>query len=116
YRERIQLPSHVSLVGAGAEKTTIDGDGGGDVVTLNGTTDAQIRGFWLTGAAPAANGGATVRVQAHANNVEITRDIITGAGTGVNVGDGSKATVDFNTLFDLGGDGVVVWNSDVRVT
>lgn len=57
YNERVQLQQNVSLVGAGADQTILDGEGlGQDLIDFSGARNSLVRGFTLRNVGPRADG------------------------------------------------------------
>ena len=94
YAEHLTVPSHVRLVGVGAEQVTVDAGGTGSAVTLNGVVDVEVRGLRLRGAsAPALHAlGAS-------NTITVSRNLIANnASNGVRFDGGATGVLKFNTL------------------
>ena len=108
--DRIIVPSHVNLIGSGADQTTLVGDGTDSTVTVNGGTQVEVSGFTLSGSG-LTSGAAGVALTNAANGVMVTRDIIKGNLAGVSVTGGSSAQVSFNTIVNNSGDAVDVAGS-----
>lgn len=103
YPERVVVPSHVSLVGTGADEVTIDAGGSGVPVTVDSGISVEVRGLTLSGAVAA---GAGVVVDAASSSVHIARNLITGnAGGGVIFAGRSSGTATFNTVVNNSGAG-----------
>ncbi len=94
YAENLRVPSHVHLIGSGADETTVDGSGGSPV-TLLGVIEAQVSDFTLTGTAGSA---AAVYVAGASNSVAITHNVIRGNAFGVRFEGRSSGLVSFNTI------------------
>jgi parallel beta-helix repeat protein len=77
YRENVKIQKDVSLIGAGADKTTIDGGGNGSVVTAEYIkSPTKISGFTITnGKATGGGGGFLIR---WCSSLTIENNIITG--------------------------------------
>ncbi len=104
--ERVSVPSHVQLLGSGAERSTIDAGHAGSAVTLDGVVESGVSGFTLQGADA---GGAGVSVAHASNQVRISRNVIRqNASQGVRWSGRSSGSVAFNTIVDNGGAGVLV--------
>ena len=105
YAERVTVPSHVRLVGLGAEQTTIDAGNAGSAVTFDGAIDAGVSGLTLQNT---SSGGAAVDVKNASSSITIARDIIrANAGPAVRFAGRSSGAVSFNTIADNTGNGVV---------
>lgn len=102
YMETVAVPSHVRLVGSGAEFTTIDAENGGSAVTFAGVVESQLSGFTVQNA-----GGAGVEIKGASNGITIERNVMLGnASHGVSLEGSSSAEVLFNTIVNNGGAGV----------
>lgn len=109
YPERVVVPSHVSLVGTGADDVTIDAGGSSSPVRVQGGISVEVRALTLTGSAP---GGGGVVVDGASSGVHISRNLIAGnAGSGVAVAGRSTGAATFNTVVDNGGPGYVALGS-----
>ncbi|MCW5852638.1 MAG: hypothetical protein KIT87_21380 [Anaerolineae bacterium] len=97
YNEHVVVPSYIHLVGSGAEQTTINGGGTGDVVTLNGAVQAEVRGFTLTGSGTGAT-NAGIRVAGASNTVSLSRNILRGNRVGILFAGGATGEAQFNTI------------------
>jgi parallel beta-helix repeat protein len=107
YMETVAVPSHVRLVGSGAEFTTIDAGNGGSAVTFTGVIDSQLSGFTIQNA-----GGAGVELKGASNGITIERNVMLGNAThGVSLEGSSSAEVLFNTIVNNGGAGVYATGS-----
>lgn len=103
YPERVVVPSHVSLVGTGADEVTIDAGGSSSPVRVQSGISVEVRGLTLTGSSA---GGAGVVVDAASNGVHISRNLITGnAGGGVTFAGKSSGSATFNTVVGNTGTG-----------
>ncbi len=94
YTETITIPSHVRLVGSGAEETTIDAQGVGPPVTFDAVAQSEISGLTITG----CSGTAGITVTGASNGVTIVRNIINGCDVGVGFSGRSSGLVSFNTV------------------
>ncbi|MCB9445852.1 MAG: tandem-95 repeat protein, partial [Ardenticatenaceae bacterium] len=95
YHEQVTLPSHVLLMGSGAEVTTLDGDGG-TAVTANGVTNSGIRDLTIT------NADTAVLVTGASNAIDIRHNIFTNNTTGLLVTGRGTAALEYNTLVNNG--------------
>lgn len=97
YAETVAVPSYVDLVGADAETTIITSPNSSTIaVTFYGVNDASISNFTIMGL------NTTLSVNFTANNILITRNIITSPNAGaVVVSNSSSAEVAFNTITDF---------------
>lgn len=106
YNENVSVPSHVMLLGSGAEVTTIDAGGSGSAVTFDGVTDATVVGFSLTG-------GTGVNITGASNNVVVFRNIIRGNTVGVALSNRATGQLNFNTIVNntvgVSANGAGVW-------
>ncbi len=100
YSEQMSLPSHVRLVGSGAEQTTING-GGSVPVTLSAATQVEVSGLTLL------SGGSTpaVNVVSASSFITVTRNIVRGSG-GVSFAGSSSGLVLNNTIVGNAAPGV----------
>jgi len=106
YTERVTVPSHVRLVGSGANATTIDAEAAGSAVTFDGVIDAEVSGFKISNASSA---GAGVEIKDACSGITVARNIIAAnAGPGISLAGGSSGAVSFNTVADNTGAGVLV--------
>ena len=104
YSERVSVPSHVRLVGSGAQVTTIDAGAGGSAVTFDGVIDAEVSGMTLQNADA---DGAGVEIQNAAGGITVARNVIRGnAGHGLRLAGGSSAEIAFCTFVDNAAAGV----------
>lgn len=103
YNESVDVPSHVQLVGSGAEQTRINGT---PAVRFQSVIDASVRGFTLSGT------DAAVNVRGESADILIAYNILTAAQQGVVVRDGSNAIVNFNTFANLTQRAVWVFGAD----
>jgi subtilisin-like proprotein convertase family protein len=55
YVENVAMPSHVRLVGSGAEETTLDGGGDGVPITFDGVIETEVSEFTITGGSQAGD-------------------------------------------------------------
>ena len=121
YNERVSVPSHVRLVGSGADVTFIDAGFGGSAVTFDGVVGSELSGFTIQ---KASASGAGVEIKGASSGIIITRNIIGGDAQHANASDGirlteqSSAQILFNTIVGNVGAGVSasgagVW-ADVR--
>jgi hypothetical protein len=102
YLETVTVPSHVRLVGSGAEFTTIDGGNDGSAVTFDGVLGSQLSGFTVQNA-----GEAGVEVKGSSSGILISRSVIDdNASHGVSLVESSSAQVLFNTIVNNGEAGV----------
>jgi hypothetical protein len=106
YDERVSVPSHVRLVGSGADVTTIDAGGEGSAVTLSGVIGAGVSGLTLRNAGAS---GAGVAIGGVSSGIIIARNVIhNNASHGISLAGRSSAAVSFNTIVGNGGAGVYV--------
>jgi len=94
YHESVDVPSHVSLVGSGADRTTIEA-AAGPAVTFAGVVQASISSFTITG-----SGEAGVSAAGASNHILVSRNLIRGNGDGVRFSEGATGEVLFNTVVD----------------
>ncbi|MCJ7738447.1 MAG: right-handed parallel beta-helix repeat-containing protein, partial [Anaerolineae bacterium] len=103
YTERVSVPSHVRLVGSGAEVTTLDAGGTGSAVTFDGVIDAGLDNFTVQNAG--ANG---VEIKGGTSGITVQRNLIANnASHGVSLAGKSSAQVTFNTFVNSGGSAIV---------
>ncbi len=103
YAERVTVPSHVSLIGTGADAVTINAGGTGSPVHLASAISAEVRNLKLTGS---SGSGAGVLVDGTSNSVRLARNLITGnAGDGVRFAGRSSGAATFNTVVANSGAG-----------
>jgi len=104
YTETLTVPSHVRLVGRGAEESTLHApSGAAPAVTFDGVVQSEISGFTVQGAANTM----AISVTHASNAITITRNIIKTRNTAdqtaaVAFGDRATGLVSFNTLIDDG--------------
>jgi parallel beta-helix repeat protein len=104
YTETVSVPSHVRLVGSGAEVTILDAGAAGSAVTFDGVIDAELSGFTLQNA---SSSGAGVALANAASGITISRNVIrNNAGHGVSLAGSSSAAIRFNTIVGNAGAGV----------
>jgi len=113
YHERIVIDKPLTLTGIG--KPVIDGDGGGDVVTITGA-EVTLSGFEIRGSGRAVSQEpAAIRVEnAHAPTIQ--RNYIRDSLYGIHMTGSHHATIAFNDI-DLGshvpqerrGHGIYLW-------
>lgn len=104
YHERVSVPSHVRLVGSGAQVTTIDADAGGSAVTFDGVIDAEVSGMTLQNAGA---DGAGVEIENAAGGITVARNVIRdNAGHGLRLAGRSSAEIAFCTFVDNAAAGV----------
>ena len=104
YTERVTVPSHVRLVGFGAENTTIDAGAAGSAVTFDGVIDSELSGFTVLNASAS---GAGVELKNGSSGITITRNVIrSNAAHGISLAGNSSADVYFNTIVSNTGAGV----------
>lgn len=109
YSERVTVPSHVRLVGSGAEVTTIDGGSAGSAVTFDAVIDSELAGFTVQNASAA---GAGVSLDNAASGITLSRNVIgANAGHGVSLAGSSSGEVVFNTIVNNSGVGVYATGS-----
>ncbi len=114
YAGSFDLHSHVSLVGSGAEVTTLEGRAD-DVAVLafDGVVQAEVRGFTIKGTSSADGMSRTdvgVVVTGASNDVTITRNVIVGSEQGVAFRDRASGRAIFNTV--VGNTGAAISSSD----
>jgi hypothetical protein len=103
YAEHLTVPSHVSLIGVGADQVTIQAGGSGSPVHLPNVISAEVRNLKLTGSDAA---GAGVLVDGTSSDVNVARNLVTGnAGDGVRFAGKSSGTALFNTIVSNTGAG-----------
>jgi hypothetical protein len=96
YPERVSVPSHVSLIGVGADQVTIHAGGTGSPVRLDSAISAEVRGLKLTGSNAA---GAGVLVEGTSNGILISRNLVTAnAGDGIRFAGKTSGQASFNTV------------------
>ncbi len=91
YAEQVTLPSHVLLMGSGAETTILDG-GGSTAVTINGVTNAGVRDLTLT------NANTAVLVNGSSNTIDLRHNIFDNNTTGLLVNGRGTAYLEHNTF------------------
>ncbi|MFQ5421732.1 MAG: hypothetical protein ACE5EY_15375, partial [Anaerolineae bacterium] len=101
YNAQVMVPSHVLLMGSGAEVTMIDGGGSGTAVTFNSITNAGVRDFTLMNATNA------ISVSGAANTINIQRNIIRSNTVGVVINGRATANLEYNTIADNTTTGVI---------
>ena len=105
YYEHPNVPSHVRLVGSGAEQTVIHGGDSGSVVTLDGVADVEIKDVHVTGSGDAPSNAGILVINA-SNSITLTRNLITGNQNGVRFAGAATGRVSFNTIADNTADGL----------
>jgi len=105
YPEHVTVPSHIDLVGSGADATTIDGGGSGSPVRVTGAISVTVRDLEVVGAG--ASPAAGVRVDGASNGVRVTRTLVRQGGDGVRFESRSTGEATFNTVVDNTGAGLV---------
>jgi hypothetical protein len=109
YTERVRVPSHVWLVGSGAQVTTIDAGSAGSPVIFEGVISSGLSGFTLLNASAS---GAGVEIKGVSSGLTIERNVIrSSASHGVSLAGSSSATVVFNTIVGNGQAGVYATGS-----
>jgi hypothetical protein len=104
YTETVSVPSHVRLVGSGAEVTILDAGAAGSAATFDGVIDAELSGFTLQNA---SSSGAGVALANAASGITLSRNVIrNNAGHGVSLAGSSSAAIRFNTITGNAGAGV----------
>ncbi len=93
YTGAVSVPSHVLLVGSGAEATTLTAGSGSSAVTFDGVTAAGVRDFTLTGA-----GSTGVTIKGAANDITIHHNIIQGTAAAFMVSGQGTGRAEFNTI------------------
>ena len=108
YAENLSLRSGVRLVGSGADLTIIDGSASGSVVSIDGATHVELRGFTLQdGGFDTADAG--VSVTGASNNVTVTNNVMFSNGSnGAVFSGGSTGAFVFNTVVDNFGTGLLL--------
>jgi hypothetical protein len=101
YYERVTMSDGVTLLGSGADVTTIDGGGGGGHIVVFNVADGKISGFTLTnsGSDPLYSAG----VFTSQCSVTVTDCIITGNERGITVSSNSHAYVARNMVVNQNG-------------
>ncbi|KAA3664489.1 MAG: tandem-95 repeat protein, partial [Chloroflexi bacterium] len=109
YNEQLTIPSHVILMGSGAEETLLDLGGGDTAVTFNGVTDAGINNFTIKNATTA------ISVTGASNTILIDHNIFDSNTTGMIASDRSTPELTFSTFVNNGtainADGNGTWAS-----
>ncbi|MFN8474924.1 MAG: NosD domain-containing protein [Anaerolineae bacterium] len=100
YSERLTIPSHVRLIGSGAEQTTINGSSATPVI-VSGATQVEVSGFTLTGAGSQPG----VSVVNASSFITVTRNVVRSTG-GISFGTSSSGLVLNNTIVSNTGTGV----------
>jgi len=95
----VSLPGGVSLLGLGPDFVELEG-----TVTLNGGSDATIRGLTVRGGGVVLEGAAAVRL----SSLRITES----EGTGVELRGGASAEIAFSEIVDAGEYGVLASDSE----
>jgi len=121
YDESIDLRTGVDVLGAGADVTTINHTGTGQVVSANGVdTGTRFKGFTITGGDGNFGGGMHIYSAASpvVSNCIFTGNSATSLGGGMHI-DGSSPTVascifEANTTTGYGG-GICCWNSSCTI-
>jgi hypothetical protein len=108
YAERLTLPSHVRLIGINTDEVKVDGGDAGDVITVEGVAEVEIRGLHITHSGEQTNTGVRV---AGARHISITHNLIVGHGQGIVFEEGATGKVIFNTIVDNSGSGLSVAGS-----
>jgi len=95
YNEDVTVPIPLSIIGAGAPKTTVDGDGtGNNTFTIN-SVNVRLSGFTITG----GNGNSQAGIAlSGAGNSIISNDRIIGNSYGINILQSSGASIQGNTI------------------
>jgi hypothetical protein len=96
------MPSHVAVVGAGADVTKLAGGGSGSVITLANATSSSVAGLTISGWGPNPSDGG-VRVTGASQHITVTRNVFVGAGpTGsaaaIALTDSANVLVTHNTI------------------
>lgn len=100
YLENVVLKSGVTLIGAGAGKSIIDGGGNGTVVILKGAS--VLKDFTIRNSGKRGRSGTTMDggVKIHQANAMIVNNRITSSNTGIILIHASKSQVLNNEIFD----------------
>ena len=122
YEENVTVSgdhNHITLAGAGADLTIIDGNQAGPCLTLNGVQDAALRDMTVrNGKADWGGGIRCAGSQATIASVIATQNASTGDGAGIGVAFGSQVTVSNCTLRGNSsghyGGGIHVWDSGIN--
>ena len=91
YNEQVSIPSHVLLMGSGAEETIIDGQGG-TAVSFNAVTNSGVRGLTVM------NADTAVAISNASNSININRTILRNNTIGVHLSNRGTADLEYNTL------------------
>jgi parallel beta-helix repeat protein len=116
YQENVVLKSGVTLIGAGAGKSIIDGGGNGTVVICKGAS--VLNGFTIRNSGTRGMSGETMDsgVKIYQANAMILNNRITSNNTGVILVYASKSQILNNEIFDNNRFGVYILYSKPDVT
>ncbi|MFN8475367.1 MAG: Ig-like domain-containing protein [Anaerolineae bacterium] len=110
YSERVSLPSHVRLVGSGAEQTIINGTTASPV-RIKTATQVEVSGLQLVG----GSSGAGVEVVYASSFVTVTRNIVRSNKSGIVFANSSSGLVLNNTVVSNTGPGVSSYDAGTWV-
>lgn len=111
YSEDLALRSRIKLVGSGAELTTIQSASGGAALTLDNVHHVGVYGFTIAD----ATSGAGVLVDNQSRVISMTHNLIRDNGDGILFQGGSSGEVDFSTIVNHSGAGVIADGADTWV-
>src|SRR3990172_4023027 len=105
YPEQVSVPSHVRLVGSGADTTAINaGAEGISGVTFDGVISSELSGFTVQNA---SGTGAGVDILGASSGILVSRNILrANASGGLRLTESSSAQVLFNTIVENTGAGI----------
>jgi len=96
YTEKILINESISLFGEDAEKTIINGQGSGDVVTINNSY-VDLSTFTIKNS---GSGETNAGVKVNADNCRIIENIISGCKNGIFITAYNTTTIAFNSIKD----------------
>jgi hypothetical protein len=99
YSERLIIGINLTLMGAGAGSTIIDGANGGTVITVNGGATVSLSGLTIQKGTSSYGGGINNSAGSLAlNNVVVTSNTATVNGAGMYTGAGTVTTISNSSI------------------
>ncbi|MFN8485855.1 MAG: NosD domain-containing protein, partial [Anaerolineae bacterium] len=106
YPEQVSLPSYVRLIGSGADKTVLDGGGGGkSVVRIANALHVEVSGLTITGSGLSASPVAGVEITDFSHYITVTRTVLRNNSSGVRLA-GATGLLLNNTIVGNVSDGI----------
>lgn len=115
YTETISVPSKVRLLGSGADQTRLQSSDGSSVITLAGVQQVEVRGFTIAGTAT-LTGSAAIEVISATRNISLTYNLLRDNWHGVRFGGGASGVLQYATIVNGTGAGVLADGSDTLAT